>query len=228
MNLLALLNDLKARIGPGCIATDAQLLVWLNEAYMYMVDQIIQENPDYFTTSDITNLIANQWEYWMPADAAQITLVYANFTGTWRRLFPLQDIGEVPNMADPTVAPQFTEVDPHYYITGGKLGILPIPSKNVTNGLRIWFTYIPTELGANDIPAFNRKYHHLISLGAYPNYLDLDDQHQQAEVKLNRFEQRVQEMVESVAERQIDEPRSIEIVQDSGLYVDPTGSDGII
>lgn len=228
MTLTDLLADLKARIGPACIATDDQLLVWLNESYMYMVDQIIQENPDYFTTSDTTNLVANQFEYQMPPNASQISLVYANFTGTWRRLTPFQDIGQIPNLADPTQFPQYTEVDPKYYITGGKIGIFPIPLQNVTAGLKVWFTFIPTDLGANDTPAFNSKYHRLISLGAYPNYLDLDDQHQAAEVKLNRFEQRVQEMVESIAERQIDEPKSIEIVEDRGLYVDSVYDDGVL
>lgn len=228
MTLTDLLNDLKGRIGPGNIATDTQLLGWLNEAYMYMVDQIIQDNPVYFTVSDRADLTSGQWEYWMPPTASQIKLVYVNFTGTWRRLTPLQDIGAVPNMVDPTQFPQYTEANPKYYITGGKLGILPVPSQTVAKGIKVWFIYIPTEMGASDTPAFNSKYHRLISLGAYANYLDLDDQHQAAEIKLQRFEQRVQEMVDSISDDQIDEPKSIEIYQGQGLYIDSIDNTGVL
>jgi len=228
MTLTDLLKDLKGRIGPGNIATDDVLLGWLNEAYMYMVDQIIQDNPAYFTTADVTNLNSGQWEYFMPPNASQVKLVYANFTGTWRRLTPLQDIGDVPNMVDPTQLPQYTEVNPKYYITGGKVGVLPVPTQTTTKGLKIWFIYIPTEMGANDSPAFNSKFHRLISLGAYANYLDLDDQHGPAETKLQRFEQRVQEMVDSIAEDQIDEPKSIEIYEGQGLYIDNINNDGVL
>lgn len=226
-----ILADLKALIGPGNIATDTQLYTWINESYQYMVDQINQTQPNYFTISALTDLVANQWEYAMPTDCERVIMANANFTGSWRRLTALQEINQIPvyqNINTSSGPIVFTELNPVYYEVGGNVGILPMPTANVTGGLKLWYVQQVADLTANDTPLFGARYHALIKLGAYANYLDLDDQHQAAEQKLQRFEQRVQSMCESIAERQQDDPKQIEIAEQGDLYFDSVYGDGIV
>jgi len=225
MTLVDILNDLKAKIGPGNYATDSQLISWINDSYLYMCDQIVQDIPDYFTTSDSTDLIANQFEYWLPSTCERIVMVNVNYNGTWRHPQPLLNIGQIPTLADITQMPVYTEVNPVYYITGNKIGILPYPVVTEADGLKLWFIQTPTALTANDTPVFNLKYHGIIKQLAYADYLDLDDQHQAAEIIRNRAEQRIEEMVETLSERQIDQPKAIEVVVDTSLYVDTLNGD---
>lgn len=224
-----ILTSIKAKIGPGNIATDDQLLSWLNDAYFYICDAFTQENPDFLTTSDKTDLIQNQFEYWLPANCEKVVMVNVNFTGQWRRLTPLQEVGQVPHLADVTQPVFFTELNPKYYITGNKLGILPINTgPTVSGGIELWFVATPLLLTASDSPLFKEKYHYLIKDLVYADYLDLDDQHQAAEILRNRVDNRIEKAIASMTESQIDEPKSIEIVVDTELYEDPLKNVGVV
>lgn len=216
MTLADILVDLNALIGPGNYATPAQLTGWINEAYLYICDQLVQENPNYFTTSSIADLVAGQMEYGLPGNCERIVMLNVNFSGTFRRVLPLEEINQVPVLASANNPVIYDETSARYYTVGNNIGILPIVTTTQVNGIQMWFTQNITELGSADIPLFASKYHRLIKWGAYANYLDLDDQHAQAEQVRNRFDQRIQEMVQTLAERQLDEPKSI-IVVDNGL-----------
>lgn len=227
MVLADLVNGVKSLIGPGNYATDANIVEWVNEAYHYMCDQIVQTNPDYFTTSDTADLVGGQWEYWMPSDCEKVIMVNINYTGVWRRLTALQEINQIPHLADIVTGPIFfTEQDAFYYVTGGKIGILPMPTLNVTAGFKIWYVSQPNDLTDGQSPLFGARYHHLIKHGAFANYLLMDGQNEPSQQRTQYFEQRVQEMCETIAERQQDSPKMIEIVDGGGIYYDDTYGNG--
>lgn len=212
-------TDLLNLIGPGSERSGSELLPWINDAYLYLCDQISQVNPDFFTTSATTTLVTSQIEYPLPSDYERIVMVEAKRSGVWKRVLLLPEINKVPITED-TSSQGFTDSLPVAYLYGGKIGLRP--ETFVTGDLlKIWYVYTPAELTADsDVPAFPTKYHHLIKYGAYANYLDEDDQHAPAEAMRNRFEQRIASMVDSMTINSLDEPKSVTITHNYDLYVD--------
>ncbi len=211
-------------IGPGIEVSDGGLLVWVNDAYMQMVDEIVKVNPDYFAKSATANTVIDQQEYELPSDFDKALMVNIQIDSTWKRATPLQNINQIPTVADTSSGQGFSWSNPRFYIVDGNIGFMPIPDENGSSGnIKMWYVYTPTELSADsDTPSIPSKFHHVIKYGAYANYLDQDDEHAAAERMRVRFDNLVQRMVESIVDRQIDEPKSVEITQNRDLYVDET------
>lgn len=215
-----IVQDLLNLIGPGPEITGQGLINWINEAYLYMIDEIQKVNPNYFNKKQTTDLIANQTEYALPSDADEVTMVNVNYGDGWRRALPLQDgINQVPVFNDTTSSQGFISSDPKYYVRDRKLGILPAPATSYTGGIELWHVYDPNPMTADsDEPELPVKYHYLIKQGAYSNHLHEDDQHGAADNAWTRFEKRVADMVESLTSDQTDEPKSILITGGTDLY----------
>jgi len=219
MTKAQLVTDLQNLIGPGPEVDAAGLTTWLNDAYLYVCDEITQSNPDFFTLSSTASLITNQAEYLLPSDFERILMVEIEVAGVWRRALPLPEINKVP-ISESTQSQGFTDAMPVYYLYGGKIGLRP---NTYTTGdtIKIWYVYTPTELSADsDTPAIPTKYHHILKYGAYANYLDEDDEHGPADAMRNRFDKRIQSMIESMDTNQLDEPKSVTITHNYDLYVD--------
>lgn len=222
MNKAQIIADLKNMIGPGVEIDDTGLLRWVNDAYMQMVDEITKVRAEYFAKSSTTATVADQQEYDLPDDWEKIVLVNVQYDGVWKRALPMgnADISHIP-VHSKDDSQGFSTAEPYYYIMGDNLGLMPIPSETVSNALKVWYVYTPTELAEDsDEPAIPAKYHHIIKYGAYANYLDQDDEHVAAERMRLRFDERVRTMVEGMSEQQIDEPRSVTIIQNTDLYSD--------
>lgn len=220
-----IITDLKGLIGPGCEVSDGQLATWVNDYYMMMIDEISKVNPDYFYKSATTNVIANTREYQLPTDCEKIIMVNIKTDDTWQRALPMgnADIRFVGVHSATNNANGFTSADPRYYIIGDNIGIMPIPDDSVSSGLKVWYTYTPSIMDEDsDIPAIPIKYHYMIKYGAYANYLDEDDEHAAAEKQRQRLDKRIEQMIESVQDKQVDEVRSVEISQNTDMYSDDT------
>lgn len=221
-----IIDDLKNMIGPGIEVDDAGLSVWVNDAYGQMVDEILKANPDYWTTSGTIDTVASTQEYTLPSDYEKMIMVNQSISGEWKRVLPMgnADIRMIPRHSDTTSDQGFSSAEPKYYILKDTtIGLMPIPDTGVAEGLKIWYVYAPSELDSDsDTPDLPARYHHIIKYGAYANYLDQDDEHVAAERMRNRFDGLVQRMVDNIAVRQEDEPRSVEITENVDLYVDQT------
>lgn len=223
MTKAAIITDLKNMIGPGIEVDDGGLVTWVNDAYMNMVDEITKVNPDYFTKSSTTDLVVAQQEYDLPTDFEKALMVNVYQDSQWFRALPLANINSIPVVSRTDSQQGFVINEPTYYIIGDNIGLMPIPTAAVDEGLKLWYVYTPEELDADsDEPAFPKKFHHIIKLGAYANYLDQDDEHVAAENMRRRFDRRVEAMVESMSSNQVDEPRSVEISEGLDLYYDDT------
>lgn len=224
MTKAQILADLKQLIGPGNPVGDSALTVWLNDAYMYMVDEITKANPDYFIKAQTTATGVNQQEYDLPDDYEKMVKVEVQYGGVWRHVRPIQNISDIDNITSPV---GYSTAAPRYALYSGRILLFPTPTQAVNNAIKIWYVYTPSELSAdNDTPAIPAKYHHLLKLGAYANFLDEDDEHGVSDMRWNRFEKRVEAMVDNLADLQVDEPRSISVVTGYDLYV--AADEGVI
>ncbi len=218
MTKAELISDLKNLIGPAVEVDDGGLAVWINDAYMQIVDEIAQETPDFFIKKSTTSSIDGQQEYELPSDFESISMVNIQIDGTWKRVEPLgdADIRHIEIADDPS---GFTWSHPKYYIKGDNIGFAPIPNETTSNNIKIWYEYTPTELDDDsDEPDIPKKYHHIIKYGAYANYLDQDDEHVAAERMRQRFDKKIQDMVNRLTRRQTDVARSVTITQGKDLF----------
>lgn len=221
MTLEQLVADAKNLIGPSPEVLDPGLITWVNDAYMYMVDEITKANPDFFVATATKTVESGVQEYNLLTlgDFEKITMVTCGYDGVSKRVLPLPNINFIENISNTTSSQGYSAANPVYYIRGRKIGLLPIPSNN-TDTLKVWYVYTPTELTAGQEPVLPDKYHHLIKYSVYANYLDQDDEHPSAERLFARFERRVEKMVENLCDSQTDSPKMVEIVDNTDLYQD--------
>jgi len=219
-----ILTDLKNLIGPGIETGDSGLNTWINDGYMQMVSEIKKVNPDFFVKSATTSTVTNQQEYTLPTDFESMIMANEQILGVWKRLLPMgnADIRNIPQISDTTSNQGFSDSEPKYYLYKNVIGLMPIPTASVTSGLKVWYSYTPSEMDDDsDEPDIPEKYHYIIKYDAYANYLDQDDEHAAAERMRIRFDQLVNRMIEDMSEKQQDEVKSVEISQNQDLYVDP-------
>jgi len=221
MTKAQIIADLKKLIGPGCEVDDSSLGVWVNDAYMQMVDEVGKAIPDFFTKSATTSSVTSQQEYALPSDFEKILMVNIQIDNEWHRVLPMPNINYIPIQARTDSGQGFTWSNARYYVIGSNIGFMPIPDETTSNNIKVWYVYTPTEMDDDtDEPALPDKYHHYLKYGAYATYLDQDDEHAAAERMRIRFDQLIDRMVENLSQRQVDEPKSVEITHGQDLYVD--------
>lgn len=208
-------------IGPAVEVDSSGLSTWLNDAYMFAVDELVKANPDYFTKAATASTVTDQQEYDLPTDFEKAIKCEIQIDGIWKNVKPLQNFNGVPVISQTDSSQGFDWGQPYYYIIGDNIGFMPIPDETTSNNIKLWYQYTPEELEEDsDAPVIPAKYHHIIKYGAYANYLDQDDEHVAAENMRRRFERRVEQMVENLYQNQANEPRSVEITHGTDLYFD--------
>jgi hypothetical protein len=214
MNTGELIADLTNYLGPGVDVDATGLKRWLNDSYMYIVDEIVKVNPDYFTKASTADTHANQQEYDLPLDFERAMMVNITLNGTARRAKPLAHASVGDMSYDATYSASTTsEGDPYYYILKDNIGFLPIPTTTGDENIKIWYVYTPEELDADtDTPEIPKKYHHLLKIGAKSSYLGRDGEDITGIQLWNHFEERVEKMIETMFENEIDGTRKIEAV----------------
>lgn len=228
MTIAELTTNLKAMIGAGNPIEDSALKVWINDSYSIMINELQKVNPDYFTKTDEQNTAVGVQEYSMPEDFVKALMVEIMYDGVWRRGRPfIGNINQIPNINRTDSAQTFNQDEPHYYLIGPtqtkKMGFMPLPTTAESDGLKVWYVYTPGVLGDNDQPDIPAQYHHILKYFAYSIFLDEEDQHAAAERMRIRFDRLVEDMVDNITDKQIDEPRKVLVVQNQDLFLDETG-----
>jgi hypothetical protein len=131
-------------------------------------------NTDYPIAT--TNLVINQQDYGIPVSlsALKIQRIDILFDGiTWTRCNPI-DVQSISKAADTTtIANSFSAMSPCYDIKSNALFLYPIPTINVTAGLKVWFLRGPLEFVTSDTtkkPGIDPAFHSMISVGAAYDY----------------------------------------------------------
>ena len=221
MTLAELVADVKRLIGPGFESSkvgDEGLKSWFNEAYADVITTINDIVPDYFAKSSTTNLYKNLREYELPSDFEKILMVNVKYSTDWVRCQPMPNINYVPTHAS-NLNTNFSTGSPQYYIKGDRLGIMPFAETTVTGGLKLWYIYTPAELTADsDTPNIKRNLQHILKYSVMANYLDQDNEYVAAENMRRRYDAKLEKIVTALAERQVDEPLSVEITQNQDMF----------
>jgi len=224
MTRAQLINDLKQLIGPagkGSEVQDPALGVWLNDAYDIIVATITDSIPDFFTKQANASSVAGQDLYALPSDFQKAVMVSISYDGTnWVRALPLNNIGQALDIQQ-SATTNFDQSQPFYYIYKDKIGFLPLFNQTISNNIKLWYSYNPELMEEDsDSPDLPRRLTSILKYYAYANYLDQNDEHAAAERMRQRFDVQLMQMVNQLVEQQVDQPRSVEVDNDSqGLYV---------
>lgn len=223
MTKAALIKDLKNMIGPagkGSEVDDTGLTYWINEAYMLVVGKLIDKNPDHFTKQVSTSSIAGQGEYALPDDFEKMILASVSYDGTsYVRAQALNNIGQATTVANNNLAGDFSQASPFYYLTGNEIGFLPVFDTTLSNNIKIWTSYTPGEMvDDSDTPDLPARLQYALKYWAYANYLDQNDEHSAAERMRQRFDVTTEMVIDQMAERVVDEPRTVQVLDNTDLY----------
>jgi hypothetical protein len=156
--------------------SNADLDAALNTYYHQFTNDILESMDDWDFQGEVAtaSLVASQQEYIFPTDLLKIKRVEVSYDGTnWYVAKPF-DISERSEPLDTTsVATDFSTTDPYYDAHDISLFLYPIPSSNVSGGLKIWYEKEATELTAvTNEPVFAEAYHKGLAYGAAKDYFE--------------------------------------------------------
>ncbi len=151
---------------------------WYHKAVTMILDSQDEWDWDDSNQSDYpiatTNLVASQQDYTFPASLKLLKIKRVEYTpdGTnWYKVEPL-DVNELTTSTDSTsVRNDFQSTQPYYDVQNGAIFLYPVPTQNVTSGLKVWFAREPAEFTSAEVttgtkePGFDEPFHVMIALG---------------------------------------------------------------
>lgn len=155
--------------------TDADTLVSANVWYDILAGEIVASMDDWDIGGEIstTNIVASQQEYVFPTDIFKIKRIEVSYDGTNWYVANRFDVNELGIATDSTsIANNFSKNKPYADVYDNSIFLYPIPDAAVTNGLKIYYEPLVTQLsGISDEPNIARPYHMAIALGMAKDYL---------------------------------------------------------
>lgn len=123
-----------------------------------------------------TDLVASQQDYTLPASEKilKIKRVEINYGSQWVKTEPF-DINERGKATDTSSLSDFSTTEPFYDMQHNAIFLYPIPTSNVTGGLKIWITREPTEFATSDTtkePGIDEEFHSMLAIGAAADFLE--------------------------------------------------------
>jgi len=184
--------------------SDADLDASLNMYYHLFVGEILAAQDDWDFQGDYatTDLVANQQEYVLPSDILKIKDIEVTYDGTnWYKVSKL-DHSEIGTATDATSNLQnFTTDKPNGDLMDNSIFLYPVPSTNVSGGLKIWFAKEVTELSAaTDEPVFAEAYQKGLCYGAAKDYFEKYLEIEGNVGKRDRMENNTQDIVNRMKE----------------------------
>ena len=123
-----------------------------------------------------TNLVAGQQDYGIPVtlDLLKLQRVEITYDGTNYHRMQELDVQTMGTAVDPTsITGIFSVEAPRYDIKGNSIFLYPVPTTNVTAGLKLWFLRGPLEFTTADTtkkPGIDPVFHSMIAVGASYDY----------------------------------------------------------
>lgn len=154
--------------------TDAKLNAAINRYYDLATTDILESMDEWDFQGEIAtaSLVAGQQEYVLPVDILKIKRIECMIDGVKWYNVRFMDINEIDIATDTTsITSNFNVSDPRADLMDRSLMLYPIPTANVTGGIRIWYEKLETLLSADaDEPNFSRAFHKLLAIGAAIDY----------------------------------------------------------
>lgn len=164
--------------------TNAKRLITINKHYND-VHTLILESQDEWDYDDsaytdypilTTNLVANQQSYILPPTTFEIKRLEISYDGTNSVKVSPFDVGERGIATASNAIGDFSQSEPYYDLQAGALFLYPIPTANVTAGLKIWISRGPFEFTSAELttgtrePGFDSIFHSILALGPSLDY----------------------------------------------------------
>ena len=152
----------------------------ITTTYPIAVRNMVINQPDYKFTTALWALTSPEGG----ANASSSTIsplkikrVELSYDGTnWNKAEPL-DLNEYSrDTITNTINSQFQTGKPFYGVMDNALWLYPVPTANVTNGIKVWFDRSITEYTSSDVttgtkvPGFDSNFHMILAYGAAYEY----------------------------------------------------------
>ena len=217
--------------------SDTEVQREVNYAYHALVTTVMTSYEDFYLTAPFfINIVNGQQEYGtadgVPSDIFKVRRVEMNYSaGTsiaYVKAAPIRDISAIRDSIMTSGSGSAT-LRPMYYVYGFganfHIGIIPVPSKDATNGIKVWYSPTLSDLvqptDAPNIP-YPDRYATIIPLIAAANLLRKGQQEEVVAAKyLADAEEMKMKLMEELEDRISDDGR---VILDSiGYDVDFTG-----
>ena len=191
--------------------SDADKLLWCNIYYDRVVGFVLQKMKGWDFSGQIAtaDLVADQKNYAFPTDLMTIERVEFMIDGSNYEHAENVDERSISKNIDhwETYA---TASKPFYYFRNNNFWVLPTPDKNVTNGIKIFYTKLVTQFSNDsDEPTFNRMYHIVIAYGTAYELAKNAGMKERANELKNDFNEWLKEMIDYYNTRNKDnQPRA--------------------
>lgn len=139
--------------------SNANRLIDINIWYRNLETEILksQDSWDFDDTNNTdfpiitTNLIANQQDYSLPVSTLEIKRAEITFDGVnWYPLNAFDNGSRLKSLATNSLS-DFVTTNPYYDVQYGSVFLYPIPTSNVTAGLKLWVTRTVTDFTLSDL-----------------------------------------------------------------------------
>lgn len=184
--------------------TNAELDASLNMYLDIFTTEILDSMDEWDFQAEIstTNLVANQQEYVFPSDILKIKRIEITYDGSnWYECNPM-DVNERSSANDSTsINNEFSTNEPYYDLMDSSIFLFPVPTSNVTAGLKIWYEKLQTQLSNDtDEPNIVRSFHKGLCYGASKDYFEKNleiegnaRKQQNAELQLEKIIERMKQ-----------------------------------
>lgn len=195
----------------------------INVCYHAVYGAAVEVFEDYYLTTTQFNVVANKQEYGsaegFPSDFFKLRRVEINYNvpdtnSVAQRALPVQ-LDEVRRDLGNATLGISTLRNPGYYLYGtgssAKIGFLPIPTIAGTNGIKLWYVKVLSDLSDSnttvDIP-YPDRFSWIISLGAAANLLRKGQQEEvAARAYREEFALEMEKMKQSLEDRVAEESK---------------------
>lgn len=153
------------------VGDDASLLRILNDYVKRQFKELVNCNDDKFGVKATThlNINPNQEDYALPSDCVKIKRVDITYDGSnWYPAEMVDDANYIDYALDATtIGERFNTKEPKVSLYGDNLYLRPIPETMVSNGLRLWYTQMPSLISSVSVGTIvtPSEYHGFLAYG---------------------------------------------------------------
>lgn len=195
---------------------DTDILIALNRAQEDVAKEIVQVKEDYFVkVSDLNpsgtppGTIAGQELYNLPPDFFEFKRIERSDTG--EALAPV-DLNE-KDSSNSSLSPASLNNKMGYYVIGSSIGFSPVPQGSIP--IRLWYVPILLDMVNDaDVSLIPSNYHDMMAIRAAIDAFMKDEADTSALER--RWDRQVAQLQRTIRNRQIQEPKHVQRVDDSG------------
>lgn len=150
---------------------NATLINYLNTVYRDIISSVTEMDESFLFQEITVNLVANQSEYTLPANFEKVIDIYRRFEDSADDKYVKmshRDLSTFDRSPDLLLTDTHERNTFYTMLEDYKIRIYSQPEINITDGLKLWGTIIPTDLsvaGAESTIVLKPKYHDVLWMG---------------------------------------------------------------